>query len=182
MHRSELEHLIRAAASIVNEYELMIVGSQSILGAVPDAPEILLRSEEADIYPLNRPDLADVIEGAIGEESRFHETFGYYAQAVGPETATLPAGWQQRLHKIQNQNTDLKIGYCLDPVDLAASKAFANREKDWVFIGAMLQHGICTAEALLDRVGLLPIDAQRIDAIKQRVSRTAAELKAAGGP
>ena len=128
MHRSELEHLIRAAASIVNEYELMIVGSQSILGAVPDAPEILLRSEEADIYPLNRPDLADVIEGAIGEESRFHETFGYYAQAVGPETATLPAGWQQRLHKIQNQNTDLKIGYCLDPLDLRSEERRVGKE------------------------------------------------------
>ena len=30
MQRHELEHLIRAAAAITNEYEIMIIGSQSI--------------------------------------------------------------------------------------------------------------------------------------------------------
>lgn len=34
MRRSELEHLIRAAAAITDQYEIMIVGSQSILGAI----------------------------------------------------------------------------------------------------------------------------------------------------
>jgi hypothetical protein len=63
MRREQLEHLIRASASITNEYETVVVGSQSILGAYPDAPEILLESMEADLYPLNRPDLADVIDG-----------------------------------------------------------------------------------------------------------------------
>ena len=36
MQRHELEHLIRAAAAITNQYEIVVVGSQSILGAVPD--------------------------------------------------------------------------------------------------------------------------------------------------
>jgi len=39
MKRSQLEHLIRAAAAITNECEIVVVGSQSILGAVPAAPE-----------------------------------------------------------------------------------------------------------------------------------------------
>lgn len=38
MRRSELEHLIRAAAAVTNQYEIVIVGSQSILGAVPEPP------------------------------------------------------------------------------------------------------------------------------------------------
>lgn len=50
-------------------------------------------SAEADIYPLNATHKADAIDAAIGEGSRFHETYGYYAQGVGPETACLPAGW-----------------------------------------------------------------------------------------
>jgi hypothetical protein len=62
MTRSELEHLIRAAAAPTNEYEILVVDSQSILGAVPNAPEALLQSMEADLYPLHRPDLADLIE------------------------------------------------------------------------------------------------------------------------
>lgn len=38
-----------------------------------------------------------IIDGSIGELSAFHDTFGYYAQDVGPETATLPAGWVDRI-------------------------------------------------------------------------------------
>jgi len=68
---------------------------------------------EADLYPLHAPELADIIDGSIGELSPFQENFGYYAQGVGPETAVLPDDWQQRLVKIKNENTDLKIGLCL---------------------------------------------------------------------
>jgi hypothetical protein len=35
MRRNEIEHLIRAAAAITNECEIMIIGSQSILWLVP---------------------------------------------------------------------------------------------------------------------------------------------------
>jgi|GEM_PF-2480037 len=38
MRRADLEHLIRAAAGITNEYEFIIIGSQSILGSFLDAP------------------------------------------------------------------------------------------------------------------------------------------------
>lgn len=157
MKRKELEHLIRAAAAITDQYEIMVIGSQSILGAVPNAPEFLLQSMEADMYPLHRPDLADLIDGAMGELSPFEERFGYYAQGVGPETAILPAGWESRVIKIQNQNTDLKIGYCLEPHDLAASKLAAGREKDWPFVQTMLQHTMVSVATLLDRIALLPI-------------------------
>ena len=97
MRRSELEHLIRAASEITNEYELVVVGSQSILGAVPSPPAALTVSNEADIYPLRHPELAELIDGAIGEDSPFHTHYGYYAQGVGPNTAILPKGWQDRL-------------------------------------------------------------------------------------
>ena len=42
---------------------------------------------EADLYPRNRPERADLIDGAIGEGSHFHQQFGYYAQGVGERTA-----------------------------------------------------------------------------------------------
>ena len=35
MTREELEHIIRASGDITDQYEFVIVGSQSILGAVP---------------------------------------------------------------------------------------------------------------------------------------------------
>jgi hypothetical protein len=169
MQRHELEHLIRAAAAITNEYEIVVIGSQAILGAVPEAPADLLQSMEADLYPLRRPDLADLIDGAIGELSPFEERFGYYAQGVGPETATLPVGWESRLVKIQNQNTDLKIGYCLEPHDLAASKLVAGREKDGPFVAALLSHGIVDRATLQARIGLLPLPQARREQLQRWV-------------
>lgn len=53
MRRTELEHVIRAAADVAGDNELVIVGSQAILGQFPDAPESMLVSREADIYPRN---------------------------------------------------------------------------------------------------------------------------------
>lgn len=165
MKRRELEHLIRAAAAVTDQVEIVVVGSQSILGAVPDAPEVLLQSREADCYPLHRPDLADVIDGAIGELSPFDERFGYYAQGVGPDTSILPEGWESRLVKVQNENTDLKIGYCLEPHDLAASKLAAGRDKDWPFVEAMLRHKIVEDCVVEERIMLLPISGEH----KQRL-------------
>jgi len=97
MKRSELEHLIRAAGRIAGEREIVVIGSQAVLGQFPEAPTALLRSMEADLYPKSRPDLADKVDGAIGEGSRFHEQYGYYAQGVAPERRRCRAagsgGW-----------------------------------------------------------------------------------------
>lgn len=148
----------------------MVIGSQSILGAVPNAPQDLLVSMEADFFPLHRPDLADVIDGAIGEGSPFHDRFGYYAQGVGPETAILPSGWELRVVKIQNANTDLKIGVCLDPHDLAASKLAAGRDKDWAFVDVMLAHNIANVDTLLKRLETLPVGTAHIARLKAWVT------------
>jgi hypothetical protein len=111
MTREELEHIIRACGAVTNQYEFIIVGSQSILGSVPNPEDVFTMSAEADIYPLQAPELAEKIEGALGEGSQSHETYGYYAQGVGPDTAVLPAGWMNRVHRIQNAATNDRVGY-----------------------------------------------------------------------
>lgn len=73
MKRSELEHLIRAAGSIANDAEIVVIGSQAILGQFPNAPSPLVVSVEADLFPLHHPERADLIDGSIGEGSSFHE-------------------------------------------------------------------------------------------------------------
>ena len=93
MNRAALEHILRAAGAIADEREFVVIGSQAILGQFPDAPEALLASIEADIYPRQAPAKSDLIDGAIGELSAFHQTFGYDAHGVDETTATLPAGW-----------------------------------------------------------------------------------------
>jgi hypothetical protein len=55
MQRSELEHIIRASGDVAQDDEIVIIGSQSILGQFPDAPIRLLASMEADVYPKHNP-------------------------------------------------------------------------------------------------------------------------------
>ena len=160
MKRHELEHLIRAAGAITGADEIIVVGSQAILAARPDSPESLLRSNEADLFTLRDPKDADLIDGSIGEGSPFHETFGYYAQGVWLDTAILPAGWQERLISICNENTRLVTARCLEPHDLAVSKLVAGREKDREFIEAMCRHDMIQSEVILDRISQLAISAE----------------------
>ncbi len=69
MKRQEFEHVIRAAASIVED-EIVVIGSQAILGQHPDAPDPLLVSAEVDVFPRMAPERSDEIDGAIGDGSR----------------------------------------------------------------------------------------------------------------
>lgn len=110
MNRQQLEHIIRAAADIADDDDVIVIGSQSILAQHPNAPAALLQSMEADVFPRTHSERAAIIDGAIGELSMFHETFGYYAQGVAPETATLPDGWQSRLVAIKARSA---TGWCL---------------------------------------------------------------------
>lgn len=173
MTREELEHIIRASGDITDQYEFIIVGSQSMLGAIPRPEETFTVSMEADIYPLQCPELADKIDGAIGEGSLFHRTHGYYAQGVGPETAVLPSDWMQRVHRVQNGNTELRIGYCLDPLDLFLAKAVAAREKDREFCVALLSHGYVTQTSVLELVPKMPIDNHQQRTLRATIRRWA---------
>jgi hypothetical protein len=169
MRRRDLEHLIRAAADIADDDELIVIGSQAILGQYPDAPAELCVSTEADVYPKNRPERTDLIDGSIGEGSPFHETYGYYAQGVGEETATLPAGWRERLVPVRNANTRGATGWCLEAHDLVLSKYVAAREKDDRFVRAALAAGLVSAETLGERLAGLPVDEPARERIRRRI-------------
>jgi hypothetical protein len=159
MQRHELEHLIRAAGAITGADEIIVIGSQAILGAFPQAPATLLRSCEADVFTLRDPKDADLIDGSIGEGSPFHETFGYYAQGVWLDTAVLPDGWIHRCIEIRNDNTRQVTARCLDPHDLAVSKMVAGREKDLEFLTEMIRNHLLDEETILQRIKQLPASA-----------------------
>lgn len=152
MTRSELEHLIRASGAIADDVELIIIGSQSILAQFPQAPATLRVSMETDLYPKNKPELADLVDGSIGEGSYFHEQFGYYAQGVGPKTALLPGGWEDRLVRIDNENTNGVAGLCLDVHDLAISKYVASRPKDREFTRELARQTMTRHQTLKQRL------------------------------
>ena len=140
MNRAELEHILRACKGTTGETEFIVVGSQAILGRHPDAPRVLRESIEADVYPKLRPDLSPCLAGNLGEMSLFHQTHGIWVDGVEPTTATLAAGWEERLVEVSNENTGGAIGWCLDPHDIADSKLAARRDKDMAFVANLLRH------------------------------------------
>jgi hypothetical protein len=171
MNRAALEHILRAAAAVANERELVVIGSQAVLGQFPDAPEALLMSIEADVFPRHAPDKSLLIDGAIGELSAFHQSFGYYAHGVDDTTATLPPGWEERLVPIQNENTAGATGWCLEVHDLAISKLVAGREKDLAFLRVLLHERMAEVPVLRQRLSALSVSPGQLQALKERLHR-----------
>jgi hypothetical protein len=176
MNRTQLEHVIRAAGAIAEADAVIIFESQAILGSIPDPPAHLTVSMEVDLYPQECPDRADLIDGSIGEDSMFHETFGYFAHGIGPETAILPKGWESRLVPIQNENTNGITGFCLSLPDIVISKLIAGREKDLEYAEILFKDGYVTITDVGSLSTTVPTEYRdilktRIDAIVSKLPR-----------
>jgi hypothetical protein len=175
MKRSELEHVLRAAAAIAQENSFVVVGSQAILMAFPHAPAELLASREIDLYPALHPEKADLIDAAIGAMSSFDQTFGYHADGVGPETAVMPSDWHAReqLHYVG----DVTV-ICPEVHDLAVSKCVAGRDKDADFIRVLFKHQMIELSIMLERIAKLDAIKHPVPHITQWTQRRAQEASA----
>lgn len=169
MNRQQLAHVIRAAASITGDGDIVIIGSQSILGTadVDGLPEEATMSMEADVAFRNDIDAAkaDEVDGAIGELSQFHETFGYYAQGVEISTAVLPVGWEDRAETFARSDSRPGFARCLEPHDLVVSKLVAGRQKDIEFATALIEYEFVAVATLHERAEML----DRPNAVVRRV-------------
>lgn len=169
MRRADLLHVVHAAATVSGETEIVVVGSQSILGAVAEPPESMLVSMEADVFPLHAPDKAEDIDGALGDGSPFHSAYGYYAHGVGPETAKAPSGWDQRLVRVEVPQRAVSkvraVALCLEPHDLVLAKLAAGRARDWDFARDAVAAGLVDPAVLRVRVHDLPVAPEILQAI-----------------
>lgn len=177
MNRTQLEHAIRAACEVVHDTELFVFGSQAILGQYPDAPPDLRGSIEVDVQPVNHPERVDQIDGALGELSQFHQTHGFYVHGISLESATLPAGWEERTVSVMHPvRTKGKTGHCVEAHDLAASKLFAYRPKDRDFVRTLLAEDLISSNTLELRIRGLPIDPEAKRRLLQWLGVTKDEL------
>lgn len=159
MKREQLEHILRAASQIAGDTNVLILGSQSILGTFTEdeLPEKAHASVEADVTFFNdyENDKSDMVDMFMGEDSQFHATHGYYAQGVNVEVATLPAGWQDRIVLLTSDATNGASGHCLDPHDLVVAKLVAGRMKDLEFTDALLHAELISPDMLVVRARML---------------------------
>lgn len=170
MRRDQLEHAIRTACQIIGHPEVIVVGSQSILGSFDETqlPADATMSIEVDILPIADDNdetarLADVIEGIAGEFSPFEELHGFSIDGVDLSTSVLPHGWRDRLVKVRNANTaapggdPVFTGWCLDKEDLCVAKLCAFREKDQNFVAALIRAGLVDRQIIAERLGTVAI-------------------------
>ncbi len=169
MRRDQLEHAIRTSCQIIGHREVIVVGSQAILGSIPEheLPAAATMSLEVDILPIAADNietarLADVIEGVAGEFSPFEDLHGFSIDGVDLTTSVLPDGWRDRLVRVSNANTAAPsgepqfAGWCLDKEDLCVAKLCAFREKDRNFVTSLIQAGLVDPELITRRLASVP--------------------------
>jgi hypothetical protein len=166
MKKQQLDHVLRAAGRITGEKQFLIIGSQSLHGKHPDVPDAIARSAEVDLIATGSIERTEWLN-AIGQDSPFHETFGYYADPVDETAATLPESWKRRLVALPPGDTEGVKGLCLDPHDLAIAKYAARREKDLTFTGELARRGIVERKRLLELLKETPVE----EAVRRRIRK-----------
>lgn len=178
MTYEQLKHAIRAACDVSGDTELLVFGSQAILGTWPDAPEGVRASIEVDMQAKNLPENTVVIDGNLGEASQFHSTHGFYVHGVSIESATLPDGWAERTVEVWDPYlTHGYVGHCLEAHDLAASKLAAYREKDLEFVTLLLLERLIDRDTLLARIAMLPVDEEATKRLARWVRAIAEDIR-----
>jgi hypothetical protein len=164
MKKRHVDHVLRVAGRITGERQFIMIGSQALHGKYPDLPDEIVFSAEVGLIAKGDPDRGELLN-AIGQDSQFHETHGYYADPVDMKTAILPKGWQGRLVNLPPGDTEGVIGLCLEPHDLAISKYVARRERDIGFTRELALLRLVEKGKLIALIETTPVP----DAVKVRV-------------
>ncbi len=170
MKKQQVDHVLRAAGRSTGEKQFIIIGSQSLHGKYPDIADEILTSFEVDLVASKNADRTEWLN-VIGVDSPFHESFGYYADPVDLNTATLPKGWKGRLVNLPPGETEGVRGLCLEPHDLAIAKYAAAREKDLIFTRELARRGIVSEERLFTLLDQTQIDQQLRSRIRDQITR-----------
>jgi hypothetical protein len=159
VNRGQLDHLIRAAATLTGDTDILVIGSQSVLGTWDehDLPARAILSIEADIGSLSDldGDKAMLISGVLGQDSDFHHMYQFYGDGINVSTATAPDDWLSRLVSYRRPGARPGIGRCMEPHDCVISKLFAGRDKDFEFSDALVMAGLADIWTLYARTNAL---------------------------
>jgi hypothetical protein len=157
MNLQALQHLTKAAQSLADDCQIIVLGSASLLASFPDLGRIdgpLASTFDADLCP--RPfdeTTGQMLEEALGESHAFHLRHGYHADILRDEIfATLPPAWMDRLVSVPGCTNVLAI----DPHDLAAVKLMLARPKDLALLRLLYQKQLIHADLAGQRLDSIP--------------------------
>jgi len=167
--RAHLFFLFEQARQLIGHQDYVVVGSLAILGTQDEheLPTDMAMSVDIDCYTLADPGRIFDAQGPLGEGSVFHQTHGYYLDAVSPCLPSLPDGWEGRMSRIEQDG--LRIWF-LDPDDTAISKYARCQPNDLRWIRAGLQSGLISLPRVRARMSsTLYLDKEEALRVKAQV-------------
>jgi hypothetical protein len=173
LRRSDIDHILRAAASLSGHDRFVMVGTGAVIATARHIPVAMMLTQEIDIYADGAAEsqlISDLIDGSIGRYSQFHRTFGYYGDGVSPRTAIMPLDWRSRAVEYVTPD-GLVTAICPTPEDIAIAKLCAWREKDQEWLREAFRSGVVSADqvAALLRTAL-PAEAPAREELARRVA------------
>jgi hypothetical protein len=166
LKRSQFDRIIRSVAQITQEPDVLVIGSQAILGSHPDLlDDRVVGSMDLDVSPLDGSDRhLHEISGVLGELTLFQNSNGgAYADSVAAaELAVLPSGWRNRLLRVESASMITPGGvqaraWCLHPNDIIVSKYAAGREKDLAYCETLIALNLAGVDRMQIEDGLREI-------------------------
>lgn len=135
MKRDDLRRLFAQARSLTGESDYVVLGSLAALGYAGELPPRMAMSLDVDAYGKSDPDRIFELAPSLGQGSAFEAANGYYLDPISPRVATLPAGWEERLVRIELEPG--LAAWFLEPNDAAISKyaRMEPRDREWIRAG-----------------------------------------------
>ena len=132
MRREDLARLFARCRELIGETDYVVFGSLAVLGYAGEVPSRMAASIDVDAYSKSDPARIFDLSATLGQGSPFELEHGYYLDPIAPEIATLPAGWEARLTRIQ-LSVDVAAWF-LEPHDAAVSKyaRMEPRDREWI--------------------------------------------------
>lgn len=150
MRKQNLFNLAGEVRKIIGRLPI-IVGSQAVFAVTDYPPEIARLSIECDFLLIGESfRFRDKVTDELGVFSDYQTESGFYADGLGRATVVLPEDWEERLVELKDENGET-IALCAEIYDVAVSKLVAGREKDFEFLGALLDTELLQIETFLER-------------------------------
>jgi hypothetical protein len=151
MTLDQLFALFARARELSGHRDFVVIGSLSILAfeAADALPEDMTLSNDIDAYTKEDPPRIFDLQAALGADSSFHESEGYFLDPVSPHLPTLPDGWESRLVRIERNG--LRVWF-LEPNDAAISKYARGEPRDERWIRSGILNGYISLPTVLSRL------------------------------
>jgi hypothetical protein len=197
MRKDDVVALLLKAAEVSARTEFVIIGSQAIHGTIPDPDlDVVTRSTDVDLYPVGgygeRFMVFQDLMLHLGQDSDYHIETDVYLEAVQPDLARFPAGWEARVTRecigsVEIAGVRKEVTVVFPEIhDLTVSKLAVGvefgRDKDIEFLDGVVRLGLVKREILHDRYPHAPrLTKERMARGLTEIDEACARRSRAGG-